>query len=211
MTAPEALTYNSLVSDLQTYAERTDTPYIDQIPRFVMLAENRIASEIKGLGLKRFITGNFIPSNAILQKPARWRETEAFSYLENGTRVFLKLRSLEYCRTYWGDQSQTGAPKYYSDYDFEHFFLAATPASANTFELAYYERPEPLSLITQTNWTTQYAPQLLLYATLLEAQPWLKLSERTAEFQAMYDRAAGSLAHEDQQRGIDSEASRSRP
>ena len=35
----EALTYDSLVSDVQVYSERSDDVFVNQIPRFIMLAE----------------------------------------------------------------------------------------------------------------------------------------------------------------------------
>jgi len=37
----EGMTYDSLVSDVELYAERHDAEFIDQIPRFIMMAENR--------------------------------------------------------------------------------------------------------------------------------------------------------------------------
>jgi hypothetical protein len=212
MTAPAGMTYSTLLDDLSNYAERDDPPFTTQRERFVMLAENRIASEVKGLGFKRFVTGTFTAGDPTLVKPARWRETESFSYLYNTSRQFLKLRSREYCLTYWPDTAiLTTTPKYYADYDYEHFYFAGTPASALPFEIGYFERPEPLSLLNQTNWTTQYAPQVLLYASLLEAQPFLKMTERIAEFQALYDRAVSSITHEDNQRVTDAEAVRGRP
>ena len=100
-------------------------------------------------------------------------------------------------------------PYYYSDYDYEHWFICPTPDLQYSFELQYYERPEPLSSTKQTNWTTQYAPQVLLYATLMEAMPWLKTSERIPEFQALYTQALSSITKEDQERIIDSAAVRS--
>ena len=53
----ESMTYNSLLADVAMYAERNDRPFIDQVPRFVMLAENRIASQTRGLGLLKIVTG----------------------------------------------------------------------------------------------------------------------------------------------------------
>jgi hypothetical protein len=206
MSAPEALTYTSLVSDVQIYAERTtDAVFLAQIPRLIMLAENRIASEVRGLGLLQFAMGNFSASNPILAKPARWRETKSFSFIDaTGARKYLKLRDYAYCRSFWPTQSVTDVPRYYADYDYEHFLLVATPNSGYAYELAYYERPAPLSPTQQTSWTTQYAPQLLTYATLLEAQPFLKNSERIAEFQALYDRAVSAVSREDSARAVPS-------
>ena len=194
----EALTYDSLLTDIQTYAERTDQPFVNQISRFVMLAENRLASEVRGLGSQKYVTG-FL-NNSTFAKPERWRETISFNITTTDGRKFLKLRTYDYCRAFWLDSAQTGEPRYYADYEYEHFLVVPTPAQAYSFELAYYERPEPLSAENQTNWFTQYAPQMLLYAALLEAQPFLKRPERIAEFQSLYDRALQGLAQETSRR-----------
>lgn len=202
----EALTYSSLVSDVQLYAERTDSPFVDQIPRFIMMAENRLASEVRGLGLQKYvtgtITGTIAGSPVILDKPARWRETISFRITgPTGTNEgFLQERTYDYCRAFCPDALVTGTPRYYADYEYEHYLIVPTPATDYGFELAYYERPEPLSASNQTNWITQYAPQLLLYATLLEAQPFLKRPERIQEFQGLYDRALQGVAQESSRR-----------
>jgi hypothetical protein len=50
MTTAVAMTYDSLVENIQSYLERTDTATLEKIPLFIMLAEQVIASEIKFLG-----------------------------------------------------------------------------------------------------------------------------------------------------------------
>lgn len=206
MTAA-AMTYDSLVADIQNYCERDDTTFLAQIDRFIMMAETRLAKEAKGLGLVRYVTATMTPGNGQIAKPSRWRETKAFSFIDGTGRIqHLKLRSIEYCQTYWPTPATQGSPRFYADYGFEHFLVVATPDSAYDFTLAYYERPEPLSSATQTNWTTQNAPDALLYACLLEAQPFLKNTERIAEFQGLYDRALSMLRGEDQERKTDASA-----
>lgn len=194
------MTYSQLVEDVKQYAERFDAPFIAQIPRFIALAENRIASEVRGLGYVRYVTGSFTPNESVMAKPARWRETCSLFYLREGKTVFLKQRGYSYVRAYWPDKTLTGSPNYYCDYDYEHLLIAPTPDEAYSFELAFFERPLPLSESNQVNWTTQYAPQLLLYASLIEAQPFLKRSERIAEFQGLFDRAAAAVSNEAQRR-----------
>lgn len=204
----EALTYDSLITDIQTYAERTDLPFVSQIPRFIMLAENRLASEARGLGYQRYVKSSL--EGEVIQKPARWRETVSLSITVNNQKKFLQPRTYDYCRTFCPDSTQVAVPRYYADYGYEHFLVSAAPDQNYPFELAYYERPEPLSEKNQTNWTTQYAPQLLLYASLLEAQPFLKRSERIAEFQGMYDRALQGIAQESSRRISSDRAATSR-
>lgn len=204
----EGMTYASLITDIQVYAERSDAPFVTQIPRFVMMAENRLASEIRGLGIQKYVKGTL--SGAILPKPTRWRETISFNLTVAGSRVFLQPRTYDYCRAFWPVPAETEVPRYYADYEYEHFIVVPTPNSAYEFEIAYYERPEPLGETNQTNWFTQYAPQLILYASLLEAQPFLKRAERTAEFQALYDRALQGVAQETSRRISGDRASTSR-
>lgn len=200
---PAAMTYTSLVADIQNYAERTDNPFVAQIPHFIALAENRLASEVKPLGFLRAVNGEI--NSSLMEKPVRWRRTKSFSVLNGTERSFLFERTYEYCRTFMPTPAN-GVPRYYADYDYEHFFIVPVPASPLQCEILYYERPEPLSEDNQTNWTTRYAPQLLLYASLLEAQPFLKTSERIQEFQALYDRALQAIIREDQERAIDASA-----
>jgi hypothetical protein len=73
----------------------------------------------------------------------------------------------------------------------------------------YYEQPRFLGDDFQTNWVTEYIPDLLLYASLLEATPFLKNDERIQTWQAMYDRAAQAVNGEDLKRILDRSANRS--
>jgi len=204
----EALTYDSLISDVTIYAERNDAPFVTQIPRFIMMAENRLASEVRGLGLQKYAKGTL--EGAVIPKPNRWRETISLNLTVAGSRAFLQPRTYDYCRAFWPEIAAVGVPRYYADYEYEHFLLVPTPDQNYEFEIAFYERPEPLSPSNQTNWITQYAPQLLLYAALMEAQPFLKRPERIAEFQALYDRALQGVAQETTRRISGDRASSSR-
>lgn len=197
MSAPEAMTYESLKEDIKVYAEReNDQAFINQIDRFIMLAEQRLATEAKGLGFIRVAKGQLTPNNPILQKPQRWRQTREFSVRRaTGEVQYLYPRTYGYCKVYSSVETAT-LPEYYSNYDFKHFYLACTPDLSYWFELSYYERPEPLSESNQTNWTTVNAPQLLLYASLLEAQPFLKNTTQLGVWQSQYAQMLASLARE---------------
>jgi len=199
MAAP-AMTYTSLLSDIQTYADRDDTPFVSQIPRFIMLAENKIASQVRGLGFTKVVTGTLTATESVLTKPARWRETISFNIgtgTSNAQRTFLKLRTYEFCRQYWPNSELTDQPIYYADYNYENLLLVPTPDAAYPFEFIYHERPLPLSTDNETNWTTEYAPQLLLYGALVEAAPFLKNFEILPMWQALYNEAASAIMKED--------------
>jgi len=197
MTTAAVMTYDSLVDDVATYLERTDTATLDKIPQFIMFAEQIIASELKFLGNLTVADSTMVANNPVLDKPARWRKTVSMNVVVDGERMPILLRKYEYLREYWPNETQTGTPAYYCDYDYTHWLVAPTPASAYTFQVLYYERNQPLDSSNQSNWFTQYAPQALLYGSLLQAMPFLKNDERIPVWQSMYDKSIALLKQED--------------
>lgn len=204
MTAPAQLTYTSLGEQLLSYTERTnDQRFIGQIPYIIMMAENRIATDLKQQGFQAVVKGTFTASaaGAVFAKPAYWRETISFNYKDPvlGWQP-MRLRSPEYIKNFWPMQATLGAPRFYADYNFTNFLVAPSPDAAYEFELAYYARLDPLSSSNESNWLTVNAPQCLLYACLLEAYIWTKNTAKVAEFQAHYDGAKGGLLQETAER-----------
>jgi hypothetical protein len=114
-----------------------------------------------------------------------------------GVRTPINLRKYEYLREYWPTSTNTGLPLYYCDYDYTHWLVAPTPAANYTFEILYYERVQPLDSTNQTTWFTIYAPQALLYGSLLQSMPFLKNDERLPLWQAQYQQIVSTLKAED--------------
>ena len=200
------MTYDSLVSDIQQYLERNDTQTLAQIPRFIMLAEQVIASQIKFLGNLTVNQSTMVASQAVIDKPARWHKTVSMNVTVGGKRNPVLLRKYEYLREYAPDPTATGVPAFYADYDYTHWLVAPTPALAYAFEVLYYERVQPLDSSNQTNWFTIYAPQALLYGALLQAMPYLKNDERMGMWQQQYDLIINTLKNEDVIRIADRQA-----
>lgn len=199
------MTFDTLKQDVQRYLERgatyaSDPVVHEQIPRFINLAERRISRELKVQGFIAVVTDTMIPGQSVYAKPDRWRDTVSMnvgtgSALANRTPMLTRV--YEYLRSYWPNESLTATPLFYADYDYSNWLIAPTPDQAYPFEVLYYELPPLLHDGTQTNWLTEYAPQLLLYGALLEATPFLKNDERIGTWQQYYDRAAAMLNGED--------------
>ena len=206
MTTAAVMTYDSLVADISSYLERTDQATLEKIPTFIMLAEQVIAAEIKFLGNLTPMQSNLVMGEAVINKPARWHKTVSMNVTVGGIRQPVFLRKYEYLREYWPDPTQTDPPKFYADYDYTHWLIAPTPDDDYAFEVLYYERIQPLDSSNQTNWFTIYAPQALLYGTLLQAMPFLKNDERIPMWQAQYDKIMQVLKAEDIQRMGDRQA-----
>jgi hypothetical protein len=208
------MTFDSLQVDLRRYLERgftlADDPYVyEQLPRLINMAERRIARDLKIQGFIVAVNTTLTNGVATYQKPNRWRDTISMTVKgASNDMVPVFTRSYEYCRNYWPDETQTGQPEFYADYDYTHWLLVPTPNAAYDLEVLYYELPALLDATQQTNWLTEYAPNLLLYAALLEATPFLKNDERITTWQNYYQSAANALNTEDLKKIVDRDAAR---
>lgn len=196
MTVSFVLTYDSLVETTLQYLERSDDATREQIPTFITLCEFEIAQQIKTLGQLQVVQSTMENGNPVIAKPARWRKTVSFNVVVDGARQPVLLRKYEYIKNYSPASATESQPLYYSDYDYEHWFVGPTPDQDYDFEVLYYERLSPLSSENQTNWLTQNAPNAMLFGTLLQAMPFLKNDQRQI-FQQKYDQAMAMLKAED--------------
>ena len=199
------LTYDSLVNTVTQYLERNDTATVNQIPTFITMCEFEIAQEIKTLGQLQVVTATMNVGNNVIAKPARWRKTVSFNLTNGTSRQPVYLRKYEYLKAYAPDNTATGTPVYYADYNYDNWLVAPTPDQNYSFEVLFYERLQPLSSTNQTNWLTQNAPNAMLFGTLLQAMPFLKNDQRTI-FQQKYDLALQALKSEDTTRMADRQA-----
>ena len=203
-------TYASLVADCILYSERAnDAELIAQMPTLVMLAENRVATDLKTEGAELVVAGALTLNNPVLEKPSYWRDTLALQLTRaDGSRFNLLPRSYEYCVGYWPDRTRYSEPRFYADYDFDHFFLAPTPAAELEFELRYHARRDPLDDSHQTNWLTDNAPQLMFYASMLEVSTFLKNDDKIQVWGNLYRDSIMNLGVEQNARITDNTTGR---
>lgn len=221
---PTYVTFTSLVQDVQRYMERgqsaiADPTVYDQIPRLINAAERKIIQALKLQGTIEVLINNsgLVQGTPIIAKPDRWRQTISMLYgagTNNNSRTLLFPRSLEFCRNYWPDDSVQDAaqpPIYYADYDYQHWLIAPTPPTTYPLEVNAYMQPPLLDATNQTNFFTNYTPNMLLYGALLEATPFLKNDERIAVWQNYYNYELQTLGAQDLQKQLDRTAERKAP
>jgi hypothetical protein len=94
--------------------------------------------------------------------------------------------------------SEVGVPKSYTILASE-FLLAPPPDGIYTLRMLYFAAPAYLSASNATNVFLTTAPDALLYASLIEAEPYLMNDARINTWGTMYDRAIDSLTKSDEQ------------
>lgn len=194
-----AQSYSSLITSLEAYLQRDDALIIANIPQFIALAQVRIPRELKILGFRQEVTGSFSGdtlTTGIMQKPEDWRKSISFyvgTGASNNIHTPVLGRDYDYIRTVYPDPTVTGTPRFFADADYEHWLVQPTPDIAYPYKIPYYAILTQLDNTTQTNWLTENAPDLLLYASLMEAIPFVKTDERIPVWQGMYQAAKNAL------------------
>lgn len=203
------MTFNSLQGDLQTYLERgtvVDPTVFNQLPELINLAERDLANALKILGFVNVVTDSFGIGQSVVPKPDRWRATISINFGVGAAqqRTPLFPRSYEYCRRYWPDEDLTDQPRFYADYGYYNWLIVPSADLAYPFEVNYWQLPPLLDAANQTNWSTNFAPNALLYGALLKTSEFLDSSDpRIARWENSYNRAVAVLEAQDVKRIID--------
>ena len=192
-------TYANLTTDIRNYTEvDSDVLTASVINRFIEDAEFRIYQELP-MDSQRFVQeGTLSTDNNTINSPAGAlfiRGVEVFNSTSatTGSGTWLEKKDQTYLSEYTdrltgpeGDltaQDVTGFPKYYamfggatdtSDTTSGGMYIAPTPDAAYKFRVYYNKMPDGLSGSTTTTYLSQYFPQGLLYACLVEAFGYLK-------------------------------------
>lgn len=197
------MTYNSLVQQISDTFNRSDALFLSYISNFIAQAHERLVREANSLEMVSYATGMINNNVNVLTKPSLWRRPLSLKLIltdaTTGIQTYqtLEWRSYEFCRDYFpSDQSHptlTLDPLFWGDYGRENLILSPTPSRTLNFEMAFYGVPPVITTQLQTNTLTQYAPNALLYACLLEGANFIKNDERVPIWQEYYQGALNAL------------------
>jgi len=166
-----------------------------QIPDFITFAENRLRRELRIRQMLKSVTTSTVSGDATVEVPSDFLEIRDFVVMTN------PIQPLSYSspsalsndpRT-----SEVGVPKSYTILAAE-FQLAPAPDGIYTLKMLYYSAPAYLSVSNVSNVFLTTAPDALLYASLIEAEPYLMNDARINTWGTMYDRAISSLTRSDE-------------
>jgi len=192
-------TLSALEADLRSYTEVDSNVFTGAIlSRFIENAEWRIIYDLPMDSDRQMATGTLVADDNTINVQAGALFVRAVEVFEStsvttGVSHFLQKKDVTYLREYVSKltgpeagqsaQDVTGLPKYYamfggataiSDSTSGGLLLAPTPDLAYNFRLYYNKMPTSLVTKTSGTYVSQYFPQGLLYATLVEAYGFLK-------------------------------------
>lgn len=181
-------TYSELKTSVANYLARTDLT--DQIPDFISLAERRMRREVR---IRQMLVSAELTATAGNNKvtlPTDFLEARDFVVVGNPTQPLNYVSPSALSRN--AVSSTSGKPTEYTILA-EQFQLSPAPDFAYTLSLLYYAAPDFLSDSNASNEFLVNVPDMLLYASLLEAEPYIMNDARLQTWIAMYERASISV------------------
>lgn len=162
---------------------------------FIMLAEKRLLRRLRILGLEATQSGNLVSGSRELALPTNYREAKAFYIDANPIEPLKPVTADAFFATRHSYESAT--PRIFTVIG-SNFLLGPTPDSDYAYVLHYLSKVDPLSDVNTQNWLLSNHPDLYLYASLLEAEPFLKNDARILVWRGYLEDALQYVGVEDE-------------
>lgn len=184
--------YSTLQTAVADYLARSDlTGYI---PNFIQNCESRLYKNLRIRTMETALSGSI--SSGVLAVPSDYLELK-YAYINASPINWLERTTPESIYREYPVRSASGRPSLIAR-EASNFIFGPYPDDTYTVSGIYWAKLTSLSDSNTTNWFTTNAPDLLLYGSLLEAEPFLKNDKRIPTWQMMYGAAIKSV--EDQER-----------
>ena len=171
-----SFTYAELKTAVQDYTENTETTFVNSLDVFIKNTEERILKTAQLEVFRKNQTGSLAASNQYLALPSDYLAPFSLSFTSGSNKEFLLFKDVNFVQSFNPNNSTTGAPRYYAQFDVDNFIIGPTPDSAYPVELHYFYRPQSLTAGADngTTWLSSNASVAMLYGSLIEAYTFMK-------------------------------------
>ena len=184
--------YTTLQATIADYLARSDLT--TQIPEFIRLAEDRLLRDLRIRQMLKVATASTTAGDATVSLPSDFVAMKDLHLQGNPPQTMKFLSTSNFFRN--AQTAVSGLPNRYTLLGAE-FQFAPIPDAVYTLQMVYFYQPEYLSDTNSSNLWLAETPDLLLYAALGEAEPYLMNDERLNTWASMYDRGVTALRKSD--------------
>lgn len=178
-------TYAQLQTSVANWLKRNNLAA--NIPDFIALAEVRLNRRLSVRQMRTWFT--VTPSNNYVTLPGDYNRA---------IRVMYGDQRLDFTTESIADPIMTEGGQWNQFSIIGNRMWLLTQVDGTTkLTIHYYQNIEPLSDSNTSNWLLEDAPDLYLYAALLEAEVFVKNDERIAVWSAALERAIADLEQND--------------
>jgi hypothetical protein len=186
-------TYTELKTTIANYMARTDLTA--QIPDFIRFAEIRMRREVRIRQIMKMTTLTATAGTATVNIPSDFLEARDFIVNTNPAQPLTYASPSAFSRN--TRTTENGKPLDYTILATQ-FQFAPVPDSNYSLKLLHYFTPTFLDDSNASNEFLVNAPDLLLYASLLEAEPYMMNDARVSTWGAMYEKGLAALVKSDE-------------
>jgi hypothetical protein len=137
------MNFTQLSQAIQSYAESTEQLFVDNIPNFVQLAEERIYNAVQIPAIRKNQIGNFTAGDHYLALPQDYLASFSLAVIDaDGNYEYLLDKDVNFIRqSYPNATTDTGLPRYYGQFRPYTYIIGPTPDEDYQVELHYYYYP----------------------------------------------------------------------
>jgi len=171
------MNYGELKQAITDYTDNTETSFVNNLPLFIRAAEERILKGVQLQFFRKNQAANLTSGNKYLACPSDFLAPYSLGYTDgDNDKVFLQFKDVNFIQEAYVDPADTGAPRYYAQFDIDNFIIGPTPNGNYGVELHYFYRPVSLTAGNDagTTWLSTNAELTLLYGALVEAYIYMK-------------------------------------
>ena len=171
------MNYGELKQAITDYTDNTETSFVNNLPLFIRAAEERILKGVQLQFFRKNQAANLTSGNKYLACPSDFLAPYSLGYTDgDNDKVFLQFKDVNFIQEAYVDPADTGAPRYYAQFDIDNFIIGPTPNGSYSVELHYFYRPVSLTAGNDagTTWLSTNAELTLLYGALVEAYIYMK-------------------------------------
>ena len=175
-----AITFANFLTQVRDYTEVNSNVLTDSIiQNFIRGVELDIAGKVDYDDLRKYATSNFTAGNRYVSLPNDAIIIRSVQVIDSSNnRTFLEKRDTSFISEYSPNDSTTGTPKYYANWEDNVqqgavILVAPTPANADIVQVNYIKTPPEFTSTTNTFVSTNQE-SMLLHGVLAEAFRFLK-------------------------------------
>lgn len=183
--------FSTLKTELAGMLHRSDLT--SDLPLFIQLGELRIYRDLRIRAMETALSSAI--ASGVIAVPSGYVDLK-FAYINGAPVRTLEKKDAEWIYYNYPTRSADSTPNYIAR-EADNFIFGPYPDSAYTVKGIYWKKLTALSTDNETNWFTSNAPDLLLFASLCEAAPWIQEDARIPIWENKYALIRDRIQRED--------------
>jgi len=169
-----AITHTTFLTQVRNYTEVDNNVLSDTLlDQFIRNVELDIAGQVDYDDLRKYATSNTTSGNRYVSMPSDLLILRSVQIIDSNVRDFLEKKDTSFISEFAPNETVTGIPKYFANWDETNILLAPTPNAAFEVQINYIKDPPHFDSSTNT-YLSEHQEALLLYGVLRECFGFLK-------------------------------------